>query len=91
MLRWCARMVTGAFRYRIWKQTIDAADLLASSPPRYDQYRVAESALKSGACSAIRTLLLRERGLATKSKPYQRGKPIRFRANDRLLAFLDAL
>jgi hypothetical protein len=56
MLRWCARMVTGAFRYRIWKQTIDAADLLASSPPRYDQYRVAESALKSGACSAIRTL-----------------------------------
>jgi hypothetical protein len=31
-----------------------------------------------------------EVGLA-KLKPYQRGKPIRFRANDRLLAFLDAL
>jgi hypothetical protein len=39
-------MVTGAFSYRIWKQTIDAAGLLASSPPRYDQYRVAEFCLE---------------------------------------------
>jgi integrase/recombinase XerD len=35
-------------------------------------------------------LALKEAALA-KHKPYQRGKPIRFRANDRLLAFLDAL
>jgi integrase/recombinase XerD len=35
-------------------------------------------------------LALKEAGLA-KLKPYERGKPTRFRANDRLLAFLDAL
>ena len=33
---------------------------------------------------------LKEAALA-KLKPYQRGKPTRFRPNDRLLAFLDAL
>jgi len=35
-------------------------------------------------------LALKEAALA-KLKPYQRGKPTRFRPNDRLLAFLDAL
>jgi integrase/recombinase XerD len=35
-------------------------------------------------------LALKEAALA-KLKPYERGKPTRFRANDRLLAFLDAL
>jgi integrase/recombinase XerD len=35
-------------------------------------------------------LALKEVALA-KLKPYERGKPTRFRANDRLLAFLDAL
>jgi integrase/recombinase XerD len=35
-------------------------------------------------------LALKEAAL-TKLKPYERGKPTRYRANDRLLAFLDAL
>jgi integrase/recombinase XerD len=35
-------------------------------------------------------LALKEAALA-KLKPYDRGQPTRFRANDRLLAFLDAL
>ncbi len=35
-------------------------------------------------------LALKEVALA-KLKPHQRGKPTRFRPNDRLLAFLDAL
>lgn len=35
-------------------------------------------------------LALKEAALA-KLKPYDRGKPTRFRANDRLLAFLEAL
>jgi integrase/recombinase XerD len=35
-------------------------------------------------------LALKEAALA-KLKPYRRGRPIRFRANDRLLVFLEAL